>query len=209
MNARTPAPLLLALLLALPAAGLPVAAVAQSASVTAGSGAVGDTRVGGGELTVRARVLEVDTANRTATLRGPSGNVVTVAVPPDVKNFENVRAGDMLTVRYLMAIAARIEPASRSGIRERVESAASTVAPAGSTPGTAGVRTVEVVATVTALDRKARTATLRGVHRTVKVSVPKDVDLSKVKVGSEVRAVITEAAVLSVEHPAGAAGKGG
>ena len=45
----------------------------------------------------------------------------------------------------------------------------------------------------------ARTATLRGVHRTVRVSVPETVDMSKIKVGGEVRAVITEAMVLAVE----------
>jgi hypothetical protein len=205
MTLRHSAPLLLSLALALPGA-----AFAQSATVTAGGGTIGNTRVDGGELTVRARVVEVDAANRTATLRGPSGNVVTVAVPTDVANFDNVRAGDMLSIRYRMAVAATLEPAgSRSGIRERVESAATTVAPKGSTPGTAGVRTVEVLASVTALDRKARTATLRGVHRTVKVAVPADVDLSRIKVGDEVRAVFTEAAVLAVERPAPKTGKAG
>jgi hypothetical protein len=181
------------------ALALPAAAFAQSASVTAVTGAAPGARGAAGEVTVRARVVEIDKAARTATLRGPNGNVTTVAVPADVKNFDQVNVGDMLLIRHIMAVAARLEPATASGIRERVESSAVASAPAGGAPGVGVVRTVEVLAVVQDLDRKNRTATLRGVHRTVRVSVPEGVDMSKIKMGGEVRAVITEAVVLAVE----------
>lgn len=71
---------------------------------------------------------------------------------------------------------------------------------AGALPGTAAQRTVDVLAVVHALDRKARTATLRGAKRTVTVKVPDGIDLSKVKVGDEVRATMVEAVVLNVER---------
>jgi hypothetical protein len=188
------ASLLLACALALPAA-----AFAQSASVAAATGAAPGARMAAGEVTVRARVVEIDKASRTATLRGPNGNLTTVAVPAEVKNFDQVNVGDMLLIRHIMAVAARLEPATASGIRERVESGAAASAPAGGAPGVGGVRTVEVLAVVQGIDRKARTATLRGVHRTVRVSVPDGVDMTKIKMGDEVRAVITEAVVLAVE----------
>ena len=84
-------------------------------------------------------------------------------------------------------------------LRERIESSAASSAPAGSAPGAAGVRTVEVIATIQSIDRKARTMTLRGVHRTVKVAVPEGVDMAKIKTGDDVHAVFTEAVVLAVE----------
>ncbi|MFM1990832.1 MAG: hypothetical protein RJA99_3789 [Pseudomonadota bacterium] len=187
---------------------LPAAVFAQSASVATAAGGAPGVRVAAGEIEVRARVVELDTATRTATLRGPSGQVVTVGVPADVKNFDQVKVGDTLTVRYLTAVAARLEPASASGIRERVESGATSAAPAGAAPGAAGVRTVEVLATIQAIDRKARTVLLRGVHRTVRVSVPEGIDMTKVKTGDEVRAVVTEAVVVAVEPAPRAAAKG-
>jgi len=177
---------------------LPAAAWAQSASVAAAGASAPGARFAAGEIEVRARVVELDVAGRTATLRGPRGQVMTVAVPAEVKNLEQVRVGDDLMIRYVSAVAARLEPASNGGIRERIVSRGAVAAPAGATPGAAGARTVEVLAVVKGLDRKARTATLQGVHRTVRVSVPESIDMSKVKLGDEVRAVFSEAVVLAI-----------
>lgn len=181
------------------ALALPAAVSAQGASVAAVTGAAPGARLAAGEVEVRARVVEIDKAARTATLRGPNGNVTTVTVPAEIKNFDQVKVGDTLLIRHILAVAARIEPATASGIRERIESSAGAAAPAGAAPGATAVRSVEVLAVVQGLDYKARTATLRGVHRTVRVSLPDGLDLSKIKVGDEVHAVITEAVVVAVE----------
>ena len=196
-----------ALLAVAGALALPLGAWAQGASVAVAAASAPGARLNAGQIEVRARVVELDAAARTATLRGPRGNVTTVTVPAEVRNFDQVRVGDDLIVRYAMAIAARLEPASASGIRERVESNAAAAAPAGAAPGVAGARTVEVLAVIQSIDRKARTATLRGVHRTVKVAVPEGVDMTRVKTGDEVRAVVTEAAVLAVDPAPRAAAK--
>lgn len=177
---------------------LPLAAWSQGASVAVAAAKAPGERLAAGEVEVRARVVELDLVRRTAVLRGPRGQVVTVDVPPEVKNFEQVRVGDSVVIRYLTAVAARIEPASASGIRERVESQAVASAPAGASPGAGATRTVEVLAVVESLNRVARTMTLRGAKRTVRVNVPEGVDMTKVKQGDEVRAVFTEAVVLSV-----------
>jgi hypothetical protein len=186
------------------ALAIPVAASAQSATVGAVAGKSGGTRVQAGEIEVRAKVVELDMVRRLATLKGPKGNVVTVEVPAEAKNFDQVRVGDELVVRYLAAVAARIEPASKSGIRERVESTGAATAAPGAMPGAAGQRTVEVLAVIQAIDRKAGTATLRGAKRTVTVKVPEGVDIARLKVGDEVRAVMVEAVVLNVERVAAA-----
>lgn len=186
---------------------LPIAAWSQGASVATAAAKAPGERVAAAEVEVRARVVELDLTRRTAVLRGPRGQLVTVDVPPEVKNFDQVRVGDMLVIRYLTAVAARIEPASASGIRERVESQAVASAPAGAQPAAGATRTVEVLATVESLNRTARTLTLRGAKRTVRVNVPEGVDLSRIKQGDEVRAVFTEAIVLSVvPAPRAAAG---
>jgi predicted RNase H-like nuclease len=186
---------------------LPIAAWSQGASVATAAAKAPGERIAAAEVEVRARVVELDLARRTAVLRGPRGQLVTVDVPPEVKNFDQVRVGDMLVIRYLTAVAARIEPASASGIRERVESQAAASASAGAQPAAGATRTVEVLAVVESLNRVARTLTLRGAKRTVRVNVPEGVDLTRIKQGDEVRAVFTEAVVLSVvPAPRAAAG---
>ena len=179
---------------------LSMSAFAQSAAVVATSASAPGMRMAAGEVVVRAKVVELDMANRVATLRGPNGQIWKVDVPVTVKNFDQVRVGDNLTVRYAMAVAAALERVKKSGIRERVESTTSGTAPTGGMPASASVRTVEVLAEITALNRKAGTATLRGAKRVVTVSVPASVDINQLKVGDEVRAVFVEAVVLNVEH---------
>lgn len=182
------------------ALAFPLTAWSQGAAVGVAAAKAPGVRAGAGEVEVRARVVEIDAQRRTAILRGPKGNVVAVHLPAEVKNIEQIRAGDDLVIRYATAMIAAIEPASKSGIRERVESVVSGSAAAGAMPGAAAAHKVEVLAVIQTLDRKARTATLRGATRTVKMAVPEGVDLSKVKVGDEVRATYIEAAVISFEH---------
>ncbi|MFZ6747537.1 hypothetical protein [Undibacterium sp. Ren11W] len=183
------------------ALAFPVAAFAQ-ATVTTASAAASGVRAKAGEIEVRATVVELDMANRTATLKGPKGKLVTVNVPAEVKNFDQVLVGDELVVRYMTAVAAKLEPVSNNGIRERVESTTTGAAPAGGMPGALVGRKVEILADVKAIDTKAGTATLRGATRTFTIAIPEGMDVSKVKVGSQVRAVFVEAVVLNVEHVA-------
>jgi hypothetical protein len=155
------------------------------------------------EVEASAKVIELDKTARTAVLRGPKGNVFKLDVPPEVKNFDQVKVGDDLVVRYVTAMAAVLEPtSSKTGIRERVETEASGSAAAGGMPGAGAGKMIEVLAVVQAINRKARTATLRGATRTVTVGVPETMDIAKIKVGDEVRAVFVEAMVLNVERAA-------
>jgi hypothetical protein len=69
-------------------------------------------------------------------------------------------------------------------------------------PGGAAARTVEVLATVEAVNRKDRTVTLRGVRRTAVVMAPEGIDIARVKVGDQVRAVFAESTIINVERAA-------
>lgn len=191
----------IALALSLTAA-LPLTSWAQGAAASAMVAKAPGARMAAGEVEVRAKVVELDRAARQVTLKGPKGKVVTVDVPPEVKNFDQVQVGDDLVVRYASAVLATLQPASNSGIRERIESTSTMKAEPGAMPGAGAQRTVEVLVVVQALDRKAGTATLRGAKRTVTVQVPEGMDISKIKVGDEVRAVMIEAMVLNVERVA-------
>lgn len=184
-------------------------ALSFAAPVFAQSAAVTDVAVAGpavrgvaSEVEIRAKVVALDMARRTASLKGPKGNVVTVNVPAEVRNFDQVRVGDELSVRYATAVAAKLERVTKSGIRERVETADAVRAEQGDKPGVAFGRTVEILAEIQSIDKKNNQVVLRGAERTVAMVVPPSVDIKTLKVGDEVRALFTEAAVVTVEKVA-------
>jgi len=177
----------------------PLACFSQSATVTTASAKAPDARLAGADVQIRAKIVELDKAERIATLQGPKGRLVTVNVPPEVKNFDQVEVGDELVVRYAVAVAAKLEKVAKSGIREHTETPAAMTAATGAMPAAAAGRTVEILAEIKAINAKQGTATLRGAKRTVTVRVPENVDIKKLKVGDEVHAVFVEAALISVE----------
>lgn len=58
---------------------------------------------------ITATVEEIDTEERTATLKGPGGNLVEVDVAPDVPNLRNVKPGDRVIVEVTRSLAINIE----------------------------------------------------------------------------------------------------
>ena len=190
------------LLLSAGALALPVSGFAQSAAVAVVEGRTDHARLDAGELEVRAKIVELDLKSGIAVLQDPKGRIVMADVPADVKGMDQVRVGDDLVFRYAAAAMAKLEKASHGGIRERTETTERINAAAGALPGTAGRRTVDILATITALNAKERTVTLRGATRTDTLKVPPDVDMKGLKVGDDVRATIVEAALLAVDRPA-------
>lgn len=113
-------------------------------------------------------VTGIDRAERRIMARDERGRVMTLAVGPEVNNFENLRQGDQVTLRYTeaeaVALAKQTDQRQDWGeIRSRVESTASAQAPAGaSRPGMGSVEQTTVVANVFDIDRQRGILTLRG-----------------------------------------------
>lgn len=202
MNAR------LVLTMAIAAALSPTAFAQQAqppvAAVVAAS-APGKGMVAG-KVTLSATVVAIDAAARTATLKGGSGRIVDVVVPPEVKNLGDIRVGDLVTVEYAQALSLQLKPAG--GIRSSTSETATAPAPAGAVAGGAAAKQVVIMANVTAVNAKAGTVTLRGPKgNSVDLSVPDPAQLKRVKVGDQVEAVYTEAVAITVEHKPKAATK--
>ncbi len=67
-----------------------------------------------------ASVEAVDSAKRTVTLKGPAGDILTLAVGSEVQNFDQIRVGDLLVVRYLEALTLELKKRGTAK-RERTE----------------------------------------------------------------------------------------
>lgn len=61
-------------------------------------------------LDVKAIVEAIDYENRTVDLRGTYGNIITVDVDEKVKNFNNIKKGDVVNARYTEAVAISVRP---------------------------------------------------------------------------------------------------
>jgi hypothetical protein len=147
---------------------------------------------------VSATVQAIDKDKRLVTLKGPKGNTFVVHAGPEVKNFDQVKVGDEVVVRYVEALTLELKKGS-GGVRERVERESALAAQPGERPGAAVGRQVTVVADVIAKDAKRQTLRLRGVERTIDLKVPDPKQFKLVKVGDQIEATFTEAVALSVE----------
>jgi len=176
--------------------------LAQTQPPAAGGAAVTSTSPGKGTAErvakITAEVQAVDAANRTVTLKGPRGKIVTLAVGPEVKNFDQIKAGDFVVVRYYEALTLELKKGG-TAMRERTERDVADRAKPGEAPAAADARQVRVIADVIAVDPKTQTVTLRGPNRIVDLKVRDPKQFKLVKVGDQVEATYTEAAAISVE----------
>jgi hypothetical protein len=148
---------------------------------------------------ITARVVAIDQATRTVTLKGPKGNVVDVVAGDEVKNFAQINVGDFVVVSFVQSLSLELQKtkSGASGISHR--EAAMTAKP-GERPAAAAGREVTAIAKVTAVNKKAKTITLKGPRgNVVTLDVQNPDQFKVVKVGDEVQVVYTEAVAISVE----------
>lgn len=151
-------------------------------------------------MEVSARVSAIDTVKRKLTLLLPDGHKKTVKVGPEAVNFNQIQSGDLVQVTLTEELVVYLDEegaAAPDGGAVVVALAAKGAKPGGLVAGT-----VQVTATVTAIDPGKRTATVRfedGHTKTFPVRA--DIDLSQRKVGEKVVFMVTEVIAISIEKP--------
>jgi len=148
---------------------------------------------------ISAQVIGIDKATRTVTLKGPQGNAVDVVAGDEVRNFGQIKLGDFVVVRYAQALTLELRKVKGAvgdvTVREDVARAKP-----GERPAAAGARQVTAIATVTAVDPKKSTITLKGPRgNVVTLDVQNPDQFKVVKKGDQVEVTYTEALALSVE----------
>jgi hypothetical protein len=180
-----------------PAAGIAVASEPGKAAIV-------------GAVEISAQVVAIDKATRTVTLKGPKGNVVDIVASDQVKNFDQIKVGDLVVARYAQALTLELRKTRAAGGEAVVREEAAKAKP-GEMPAVAGARTVTILADVVAVDPKASTITLKGPKgNEVTLDVRNPEQFKVVKKGDQVEVTYTEALAVSVEtapKPAAAAKK--
>jgi hypothetical protein len=146
-----------------------------------------------------ATVEAVDQSTRMVTLKGPEGKSVTFKASDEVRNLAQVKVGDTVKFAYYESLAVRVLKAGEA-FPTAGESAAMARAKPGEKPaGVVGTETT-VNATITAIDKKAKTATLKGEDgKSVTVKPLRPEKLDEVKVGDRLVITYTEAVAVKVE----------
>lgn len=145
-----------------------------------------------------ATITAIDPATRTVTLKDARGHVETVTAGPEVKNFAQMKVGDLVTAEYAEALTLELKKGGRA-IVGRTDTAGMAAAKPGEMPAGAMGRQVTIVADVIALDPATQTVTLKGANRTVDLKVRDPAQFALIKVGDQIEANYTEAVAISVE----------
>jgi hypothetical protein len=150
--------------------------------------------------TITANILHIDAASREVLLAIPDGKRERVKCGPEIVNFDQLRVGSQ--VKITVAEQLVVQMATESATSTSGEATVVALAPKGAKPGGFMANTVQVVATVAAIDLANHKATLQFPDGTTQtVAVRPDVDLTKRKVGEKVVIRTTEAWAISVEKP--------
>ena len=152
-----------------------------------------------GMVTVRGWIDAVDKTNRTVTLKGPRGGTVTLDVK-DPKKLDTVAVGDPVVAAFIEALALQVKKVPGAAPGVSVTEARMTSKP-GETPAGAVGREVVVTATITAIDRKAQTVTIKSPRGTMETIKVKDAtNLTGVEAGDVAELTYTQALAVTLDR---------
>ena len=170
-------------------------AVAQTSDLAVASkpGAASMAQTVEGSATITA----VDKASRSVTLKGPKGDEVKVVAGPEVKNFDQLKVGDVVQVKYVESVVLELKKGGGMAVAKTEKSGVVSAKP-GERPAAVGGRQVKVVGDVTKIDAATQTVTVKGPQRTVQLKVRDPEQFKLIAVGDQIEATYTEAMALAV-----------
>jgi hypothetical protein len=152
-------------------------------------------------LQLQGKFTSVDQKTRQVVIVGPNGNELKTTLGNEVKNFNQIKVGDIVTLTHVEILVADIKKPSKVEVRERIETEKAVTAKLGDKPAAAIERKLSIVADVTAIDEKKGTLTVRGATRTLDIKVKDPKVLKGIKVGTQIETVVTEIIAIEVSAP--------
>lgn len=147
-----------------------------------------------------AEVIGVDRKDRTVTLKGEDGTVETIEVPEEAKNFDQVDVGDTLAIEVIRGLALAL--AKPGELPNDTVNRSIQVSRPGEKPKLVAVDSIDVLAEITAIDKKTREVTITGPKgNSIKIIADKQVkNFDELKVGEKVHARYSEAVAIAIEE---------
>jgi Cu/Ag efflux protein CusF len=176
-HGQTPAPMGGAVVGTAPGKGLAMQAVKASATVEA-----------------------VDPATRSVKLKNSRGQERTITAGPEVRNFDQIKVGDTVTIEFVEALALELKKAKDGKlIVGKGEVKSLERSEPGMKPGGAATREVTAVADVVGVDSKKSKVTVKNDKgETFDLNIRDPEQLKLIKKGDQVQATYTEAMAISM-----------
>ncbi len=153
----------------------------------------------GDVISVTAEVVAVDKEKRSVTIKGPQGNMAELEVTEQVRNFDQIQVGNMLTVTYYQAVALYFGEHGSDASADIGLVAAR--APEGAMPGGVIVGAVDASVTIEKINKFKRTITFMGPNgQSVTASVDKENKeaFDSLSVGDKIHVRYTEALAVTI-----------
>jgi len=152
------------------------------------------------DVTEQASVTAIDAATRLVTLKKENGETTEITAGDAVKNFAQIKVGDLVKVRYTEKLTVHVEAA---GTPEMVTETTTGAAKLGDKPAASATERTQYKASIEAIDKANGTATLKSYNGETFVMTPLHPEnLDKVSIGELVVFTYTEAVAASVEKVA-------
>src|SRR5262252_6114775 len=112
-----------------------------------------------GQTEAVVTVIKLDRKARRVTFQGPRGNQVTMIVPEEAQNLDQVRVGSQFNVKYVESVAVGLQRGGKpvAAVDQQVR-----LAPKGGNPGGIVVNTAKISANVVAIDYASREVAVKG-----------------------------------------------
>jgi Cu/Ag efflux protein CusF len=151
--------------------------------------------------TATATVDSVDLKKRIVTVHTTDGDLQTIEVGSKVKNLDQVKPGDTLSIAYSEYTRVKVYPAGAKLPASGVEAGMASAKPGEKPAGAAGAH-VTLTATVEKIDKKTGEVTLKGMSgETRTVTARNKKNLENVEVGDQVVVTHEKSVAASVEAP--------
>jgi hypothetical protein len=147
-------------------------------------------------ITKTVTIEAIEQSHRLLTVRSDDGTYDILQVPTAYKRFSELKVGDSITARYYSSLIVRIKEAGEKAVD--TTNAAETPG-TGKNPGGTIAMQRTVTVTVTAIDPKAPSITVKGPNGWTYTSRVNDTEaLAKVKVGDRLDVTWNDAVLISV-----------
>jgi len=146
-------------------------------------------------------VTKIDKKTRTIFFKNNEGESKFVA-GPEIKNFDQIKKGDRLSVTYELAVAIELIKTKSDGIRSKVETSSEVASKPGEKPTRTISNTTTIIADIVDVDRAKKLVSVKGPSGKVTVVTVKNPQLlADVNVGEQVKVVYFDAMAASITAP--------
>ncbi|WP_163338505.1 EipA family protein [Desulfopila sp. IMCC35008] len=142
-------------------------------------------------------ITDINRDTRVITLKNEAGEYYAYTAGPEVKNFDQLKRGDLVIMEYYSGFAFALEPKG-SGLEAKASTLTVKTAKLGQKPGVEVTGRYFVAAEIAGIDLKNGVVVLEGVEHVVALKVSDEINLSKLEVGEEVEALYATSYAISV-----------